>query len=110
MPAALSGSQVAGNSARERRDAEAQSDGPAPLSRTHAEGWSRPRFHSGAGRTMPSLWAPPLSTIFSGGGSAALETIRKAQNEKLALQCFEAFERAFFVSVEVKIPASQRFD
>lgn len=91
-------SQVAGNSARERRDAEAQSDGPAPLSRTQAEAWSRPRFHSGAGR----------STIFSSEGSAALKTISKAQNEELALQCFEGFERAFLVSVEAKMLASQR--
>jgi hypothetical protein len=30
-------SQLAGNSARERGDAETQCDGPAPLSRTHVE-------------------------------------------------------------------------
>jgi hypothetical protein len=59
-------SQVAGNSARERRDAEAQSDGPAPLSRTHAEGWSRPRFHSGAWSDYAPALDLPLSTIVAG--------------------------------------------
>src|SRR6185436_4819281 len=55
-------SQVAGNSARERRDAEAQSEGPAPSSRTNTlKGWSRPPLMRGLVGLCPSLRASPSS-------------------------------------------------